>query len=55
MIIRILALLVGILILGGGLFYLAREKSDREARRVYTVTAAVGALLTAGALLALLL
>lgn len=37
-------LLTGALLCGAGLYYRAKEKQDPESRRIYTVTAYVGAL-----------
>lgn len=45
MFITIALLVVGLLILCGGLYYLAREKQDAEARKIYSVASSVGALL----------
>ncbi len=43
-----IALLFGAAILGGGLYYLAKEKEDRESRKIYAITAAVGAVIVIG-------
>lgn len=45
MIFSIVILLVGLLILGGGLYYLAKSPADPESRRIYGITAAVGAVI----------
>ena len=42
MAIKIIGLLIGILILGAGLYYLVREKHDPESRTIYTVVSAYG-------------
>lgn len=55
MILRIIGLVIGILILGAGIWYLAKEKHDRESRRIYTVVTVVGLVLAAGSLCSLLL
>lgn len=52
--IKIIGLLIGLLILGFGLYYLIKEKEDKESRMIYTVTAIVGAILAIGALVLLL-
>lgn len=51
----VIILLVGLLILGGGLYYLVKSSTDPESRRIYGLTAAVGAVIIAGAVLKLLL
>ena len=39
----ILGLLIGLLILGAGLYYFAKNKQDAESRRIYGITSVVGA------------
>lgn len=39
------ALLAGVAILAGGLYYLLREKEDPESRKVYSIASAVGAII----------
>lgn len=46
-------LLTGALLCGAGLYYRAKEKQDPEGRRIYTVTACVGALVLLAAVLRL--
>ena len=46
--ITILALLVGLFILGGGIYFLAKEKADRESRKIYLITTLVGAVIVLG-------
>ena len=47
--------IIGAMILGAGIYYLAKEKTDREARKIYTITTVAGALVLAGAILKLVL
>lgn len=42
MLMKIIGLLIGILILGAGLYYLAKEKHDPESRTIYTVVSVIG-------------
>ena len=42
MAIKIVGLIIGILILGAGVYYLAKEKEDPESRKIYTTVSAVG-------------
>lgn len=55
MAVKIIGLIIGILVTGAGLYYLAKEKSDPESRKIYTVVSVVGAMIAAvcGLLLAL--
>lgn len=55
MVITITGIVIGALILGAGIYYLAKEKADREARKIYTITIAAGALVLTGAILKLIL
>ncbi|MBN7772336.1 hypothetical protein [Clostridium aminobutyricum] len=54
MIITIITLLVGLMILGGGIYYLLKEKEDKEARKIYSITTAVGVIITAGVIVKVL-
>ena len=38
-------LLIGLLIFGAGVYYFVQNKQDAESRRIYGITAAVGAVL----------
>lgn len=55
MTITIIGILIGALILGAGIYYLVKEKEDKEARKIYTITTVAGALILAGAILKLFL
>lgn len=55
MAITIIGIIIGTMILGAGIYYLAKEKTDREARKIYTITTVAGALILAGAILKLVL
>ena len=47
MIIKIIGLIIGILILGAGIYYLAKEKNDPESKKIYTFASGIGAILAA--------
>ena len=47
MAIKIIGLIIGILILCAGIYYLVKEKHDPESRKIYTITSATGAVLAA--------
>ena len=42
MIIEIIGLIIGLLVLGAGLFYLNKEKNDPESRKIYTIISIIG-------------
>ena len=52
--IKIIGLLIGLLIFGVGLYYLVKEKEDKESRTIYTVTSILGVVIVIGALVLLL-
>lgn len=45
MILNIIILLAGLLILSGGLYYLFKERVDRQSRNIYGITSVVGAVI----------
>ena len=47
MVLKIIGLLIGILILGAGVYYLAKEKHDPESRKIYTVVSVIGGIIAA--------
>lgn len=47
MAIKIIGLIIGILVLGAGLYYLVKEKHDPESRKIYTVVSLVGGVIAA--------
>ncbi len=53
MIITIVLLIIGILVFLGGLFYLIKEKHDKESRGIYTITSAIGAVIVIAAIIKL--
>ena len=55
MVIKILGLIIGVLVLGAGVYYLTKEKHDPESKKIYTVVSIVGALIAIGSLLTLVL
>lgn len=42
MAITIIGIIIGTMIFGAGIYYLAKEKTDREARKIYTITTVAG-------------
>ena len=43
--INVIGLIIGILVLIGGLFYLIKEKEDMESRKIYLIAALIGAVI----------
>ena len=55
MTVAIIGLIIGLLVLGAGLYYLVKEKNDPESKKIYGVIGLVGALLSVGMIVKLLL
>ena len=55
MLIKIIGLVIGVLVLAAGLYYLAKEKHDHESRKIYSVVSLIGGILTAACILLLVL
>lgn len=47
MAVKIIGLIIGILVLGAGIYYLAKEKQDPESRKIYTVVSVIGGVIAA--------
>ena len=45
MAIKIIGIIIGVLVLGAGIYYGAKEKNDPESRKIYTIIGAVCAAL----------
>ncbi len=45
MIIKIIGLIIGVFVLGMGIFYLVKEKDDKESRKIYTIISVIGAVI----------
>ena len=55
MVIKIIAAVIGALILGAGLYYLIKEKNDKESKKIYTITSVIGALIVVVSLVLLII
>ncbi len=53
--IKAIGLIIGILILGAGIYYRAKEKHDPESRKIYTAVSAVGGVIAAACAVLLVL
>ena len=47
MAVKIIGLIIGILVLGAGIYYLAKEKHDPESKKIYTIVSASGGVIAA--------
>ena len=55
MAVKIIGMVIGVLILAAGLYYLVKEKEDAESRKIYTVVSIAGGVVFAVMLLLTLL
>lgn len=46
MVTKIIGLVIGLLILAGGLYYLSQAKDDPESKKIYGIVSAVGGVIT---------
>ena len=42
MLTKIIGLVIGLLVLGAGIYYLSKEKHDPESKKIYTVVSVIG-------------
>ena len=42
MVVKIIATIIGALILGAGIYYLVKEKNDPESKKIYSIVSAIG-------------
>lgn len=54
MIISIIGMVIGILMAAAGVFYLLKEKNDKDSRKIYGSITGIGVVVFAGALIKLL-
>ncbi len=47
MAIKIIGLIIGILVLGAGIYYLVKEKHDPESKKIYTIVCIIGFIIIA--------
>ena len=47
MAVKIIGLIIGILVLGAGIYYLSKEKHDPESKKIYTVISVIGGVVAA--------
>ncbi len=51
MIIKVIGMVIGVMLLVAGLYYLSKEKDDPESRKIYMIVSIVGLVVFAVALL----
>jgi hypothetical protein len=47
MAVKIIGLIIGILVLCAGIYYLVKEKHDPESKKIYTIVSVVGGVIAA--------
>ena len=47
MVIKIIGLIIGVLVLGAGIYYLAKEKHDPESKKIYSIVSVIGGIVAA--------
>lgn len=47
MVYNIIGVIIGVMILVAGIYYMMKEKDDKEARKMYTIVAIIGGLIVA--------
>lgn len=55
MVVKIIGLIIGLLILCAGIYYLAKDKNDPESKKIYSVISAIGAIIFVVCILMLIL
>ena len=55
MAVKIIGLVIGLLVLGAGIYYLAKEKHDAESKKIYGVVSAIGGVIAVVCILLLIL
>ena len=55
MIVKICALVIGLMVFGAGVYYLQQSKDNAESRKIYQITAAIGAVIAVAGVIGLLL
>ena len=55
MVVKIMGSVIGLLILSAGIYYLAKDKSDPESKKIYSVISAIGAIISVVCALMLIL
>ena len=54
MAVKIIGLIIGILVLGTGIYYLAKEKHDPESKKIYSIVSVIGGIIAVACALLLI-
>lgn len=54
MIISIIGIVIGALVFAAGIYYLIKEKDDKESRKIYCIISAIGAIIAIAMVLKLI-
>lgn len=46
MVIGIIGIIIGLLVLGAGIYYLVKEKHDQESKKIYSIVSVIGAVVS---------
>lgn len=49
LVIGIIGIIIGLLVIGAGLYYLVKEKHDPESKKIYSIVSVIGAVVTVAA------
>lgn len=53
-VITIAGLVIGLMILGAGIYFLSKSKGDKESQKIYGITSVVGAVIVIGVIIKVL-
>ncbi len=47
MVVKIIGLIIGVLVLGAGVYYLLKENDDPDSKKIYTIISVIGGIVAA--------
>ena len=54
LLVPVLGIIIGLLVLAAGIYFLVKEKADLESKKIYTIVTVIGAVIIVAALLMLI-
>lgn len=54
MVVSIIGIIIGVMVLIAGIYYLVTEKEDAESKKIYTIVTIIGAIVLVGSVVTLL-
>ena len=54
LLVPVLGIIIGLLVLAAGIYFLVKEKADPESKKIYTIVTLIGAVIIVAALLMLI-